>query len=102
SHAVIKRPKSGDFRVQIDHGGSAAPADPPAAVLERAERILAAVAGPWLYARVDGCVLSGRRGFHLMELEMLEPSLFFAQDPLAPGRFAAALAGVLGRDRAAA
>jgi glutathione synthase/RimK-type ligase-like ATP-grasp enzyme len=102
SHAVIKRPRSGDFRVQIDHGGTAEPAEPPAAVLARAERILAGVHGPWLYARVDGCVLSGRRGFHLMELEMLEPSLFFAQNPEAPARFAAALASALDLDRAAA
>lgn len=102
SHAVIKRPRPGDFRVQVDHGGTAEPAEPPAAVLARAERILAAVRGPWLYARVDGCVLSGRRGFHLMELEMLEPCLFFAQDPEAPARFATALAGVLDRHRAAA
>jgi len=89
SHAVIKRPKPGDFRVQTEHGGVAEPAVPPPAVLDRASQVLAAVSGPWLYARVDGC--ESHDGFRLMELEMLEPWLFFDHDPAAPGRFAASL-----------
>lgn len=97
SHAVLKRPRPGDFRVQYDHGGTAEAAQPPSDVRRRAEEVLDRVEGPWLYARVDGCVIGGDDGgdFHLMELEMFEPSLFFALDPGAPGRFAAALAAVL-------
>jgi glutathione synthase/RimK-type ligase-like ATP-grasp enzyme len=94
SHAVIKRPRPGDFRVQAEHGGIAEPAVPPPAVLDRAGQALAAAPGSWLYARVDGCESAG--GFHLMELEMLEPWLFFAEDPEAPGRFADSLAEALG------
>ncbi len=93
SHAVLKRPRPGDFRVQTEHGGVAVSAVPPPAVLDRAGQALAAVPGPWLYARVDGCGNGG--DFQLMELEMLEPWLFFAHDPEAPGRFAAALVETL-------
>jgi glutathione synthase/RimK-type ligase-like ATP-grasp enzyme len=93
SHAVLKRPRPGDFRVQHDYGGTAEAAMPPTAVRRQAEQILDQVSGPWLYARVDGCVIGGH--FHLMELEMLEPSLFFEHAPGAAGRFAAALGTLL-------
>ena len=36
SHAVIKRPTAGDFRVQEDFGGSSEPRVPPAAIGEAA------------------------------------------------------------------
>jgi glutathione synthase/RimK-type ligase-like ATP-grasp enzyme len=74
SHAVLKRPASGDFRVQERFGGSAAPAEPPARLVEQASRVLAEIEGDLLYARVDG-VREGDR-FLLFELEVLEPSLF--------------------------
>jgi glutathione synthase/RimK-type ligase-like ATP-grasp enzyme len=76
SHAVLKRPRQGDFRVQREHGGSLEPAEPSRDVIVAAERVLAAVpgAGTPLYARVDGCVVDG--ALLLMELELLEPELF--------------------------
>lgn len=86
SHAVLKRPKSGDFRVQSDFGGSATPRTPDAALIEQARRH---VKKEWLYARVDGIEQDGR--FLLMELELTEPALFFHADPAAPGRFVDAL-----------
>jgi hypothetical protein len=55
--------------------------------------VLAHVEGPWLYARVDGCVVDGR--LTLMELEMTEPSLFLHLDDGAPERFAEAVLGLL-------
>jgi hypothetical protein len=51
--------------------------------------VLEAVPGPWLYARVDGVVTAG--GFLLMELEMLEPSLFLDREVGAPARLADAI-----------
>jgi glutathione synthase/RimK-type ligase-like ATP-grasp enzyme len=89
SHAVLKRPASGDFRVQNIFGGTVTRADARSEWVEQAGSVLDAVRGPWLYARVDGCILDGR--FVLMELEMLEPDLFLNLDPLAPARFADAL-----------
>lgn len=89
SHAVLKRPRPGDFRVQNDFGGTAHPATPPESIIEQAADILAAVKEPWLYARVDGVIRGGR--FLLMELEMTEPSLFLGTDAGAPRRFAEAM-----------
>jgi glutathione synthase/RimK-type ligase-like ATP-grasp enzyme len=92
SHAVIKRPKPGDFRVQNDFGGTAQLADPPAPVLESAVRVVSAV-DPTLYARVDGVVEEGQ--FRIMELELIEPMLFLADHPQAPNRFVSAISDAL-------
>lgn len=92
SHAVIKRPRSGDFRVQKEHGGTVEPIVPPASIVADAARALDAAqpAGEVpLYARVDGCVVDGT--LMLMELEVLEPELFLRTDPAAGDRLAAAL-----------
>ena len=94
SHAVLKRPASGDFRVQGHHGGTVGRAEPAAEWIEEARLILELVHEPWLYARVDGCIVDGR--FLLMELEMLEPDLFFSFESTAPARFAAAILESLG------
>ncbi len=94
SHAVLKRPKPGDFRVQNDFGGSSRLADPPLHVLASATRAVEAV-DPTVYARVDGVVDQGR--FLLMELELIEPMLFLAEHPEAPTRFAAAIAKALSK-----
>lgn len=99
SHAVIKHPASGDYRVQSEHGGSVEPFEPGVAMLAAAAKALAAVAtmgyGDLAYARVDGVVRDGR--FLIMELELLEPSLFLAGQPQAAERFARQLARRLDR-----
>jgi glutathione synthase/RimK-type ligase-like ATP-grasp enzyme len=87
SHAVLKRPRSGDFRVQNDFGGSAERQVPPAPLLADAQRVVSAITPPWLYARVDGISHDGR--LVLMELELTEPSLFL--DETAAARFAQAI-----------
>jgi hypothetical protein len=92
SHAILKTPKSGDFRVQSDFGGRDHLADPPAHVLQSASEILQSIE-PALYARVDGVVEDGR--FYLMELELIEPALFLSSHPAAPARFANAIANKL-------
>lgn len=89
SHAVLKRPDVGDFRVQTELGGSAIPERPAPALIEQARAVVATIPRPWLYARVDGVETGGI--FTLMELELIEPSLFLAADPRAPARLAAAV-----------
>jgi len=59
------------------------------AVVEQARAVVASISGPWIYARVDGLEIDGV--FTLMELELIEPSLFLATDPGAPARFAQAI-----------
>ncbi|WP_424681467.1 ATP-grasp domain-containing protein [Frateuria sp. YIM B11624] len=94
SHAVIKRPAAGDFRVQGEFGGTSRLAEPPAHVLASAQRALTATAALGhagvAYARVDGVVADG--GFRLMELEMIEPYLHLGVRPEAAERFAMHLA----------
>jgi len=86
SHAIIKRPNSGDFRIQ---GGEVAPTHPTGSILAEAAKVMEQVAGPLLYARVDGIVIDGQ--LWLMELELAEPGLFLAHDDGAPERFARAI-----------
>jgi len=97
SHAVVKRPASGDYRVQGEHGGRAEAAEPDAATLAAARHVLATCAGLGLgditYARVDGVVADGR--FLLMELELIEPFLFLTDRPDAAERCARAIAAQL-------
>ena len=89
SHAVLKRPASGDFRVQEELGGRFAPRDPPRTIVEQARRVLAQVAAPLLYARVDGIERNG--AFVLMELEINEPLLYIGSAGGAARRFADAI-----------
>jgi glutathione synthase/RimK-type ligase-like ATP-grasp enzyme len=89
SHAVIKRAAPGDFRVQSDFGGSAAPFTPSRDLLAFAQQALATVPGRCLYARVD--VVETARGPLLMELELIEPELFFLIVPAAAETFADAI-----------
>lgn len=93
SHAVLKRPEAGDFRVQEEFGGVAEAAEPPPEAIATATRALEAAGHQTLYARVDGVVRDGR--LELMELELLEPSLFLETSPGAAERFAAAVSEVL-------
>jgi hypothetical protein len=94
SHAVLKRAALGDFRVQAAYGGTAISSDPQDGWLDQVRSILNTVSGPWLFARVDGCIVDGR--FMLVELEMLEPDLFLNLNAAAPARFAESLMRVMG------
>ena len=90
SHAVSKRSRPGDFRVQQDFGGVVTAVTPSSSLIAFADRVMATVPGPQLYARVD--VVETERGPLLMELELIEPELYFLIVPSAAGRFAAAVA----------
>lgn len=93
SHAVCKMPRDGDYRVQEQHGGRQDAVPPNAAQLEVAAQALNVVGGDLLYARVDLVDWQGTP--HLMELELIEPSLFLGYELAAPDRFARAVAARL-------
>jgi glutathione synthase/RimK-type ligase-like ATP-grasp enzyme len=93
SHAVLKRPAAGDFRVQREFGGNSTAEDPDPALIYQARSILSVVDHPLLYARVDGIERDGR--FVLMELEINEPDLFLRFADGAAQRFAEAIMQVL-------
>ena len=84
SHAILKIPKSGDFRVQEEHCGRLHAVIPEKALFAQADSSLAAITkltGEMpLYARVDFVRFSHeaiRDEFALMEAELIEPSLYF-------------------------
>ncbi len=76
SHAVSKRPSAGDFRVQHEFGGTVGPAAASEPLRDFGSRVLDAIPVPWTYARVD--VVDAPEGPVLMELELIEPDLFFS------------------------
>ena len=53
SHAVVKRAKDGEFRVQKDFGGRVESASPEPALLSFAASVMTHVPNTCLYARVD-------------------------------------------------
>lgn len=90
SHAVIKQAKAGEFRVQKDFGGSVTGTTPSQELRTFADGAIDAAAQKSFYARVDA--VSTPRGPLLMELELIEPELYFLVAPEAAGRFAVSLA----------
>jgi len=89
SHAIRKTPRQRDFRVQEEHGASIVAVEPEASLLECADGILRLVEPLPVYARCD--LVRGPDGrFLLMELELIEPSMYLRMHPDAPARFASA------------
>ncbi|WP_421861207.1 ATP-grasp domain-containing protein [Oceanicaulis sp.] len=85
SHALNKRPKSGDYRVQSLYGASEMLWEPSDADLALAREVLSAarkITGEdeFLYARVD-MVRGQDGGLVVMELEIIEPYLYPEQGP---------------------
>jgi glutathione synthase/RimK-type ligase-like ATP-grasp enzyme len=90
SHAILKRPAAGDFRVQEQFGGREVAVTPPEDALTLASATLAVLPAMPLYARVD-LVRDSVGAFRLMELEVIEPSLFLNHAPDGGAMFAEAV-----------
>lgn len=86
THAVRKTPRFAGGNEQVS--GEVAIADDERSFAERA---LAPFAGELLYGRVD-MVRDSEGTLRVMELELIEPSLFFEQAPRALAPFVAAIA----------
>lgn len=85
SHSIIKQPVEGDFRVQYQYGGKYRKYEPTKKMFAEAEKILALYPEKLLFARIDG-VLSNEE-FYIMEVELIEPDLYFLFDENAKYRF---------------
>jgi glutathione synthase/RimK-type ligase-like ATP-grasp enzyme len=79
SHAVVRQAAEGEFRVQKDFGGAVVPCAPSADLLSFGARVMAQVPASCVYARVD--MVETNRGPLLMELELIEPELYFSIVP---------------------
>ena len=87
THAVLKKAKEGDFRVQDDFGGSIAiynPSEEMVKLAEKCTRILTPIPS---YARVD-IIWDNLRELAVSELELIEPELWFRLNPNAAQKLA--------------
>ncbi len=96
SHAILKTPKANDFRSQEEHGADIQPIQANDRLQSAGRRALAGLAENLLYARVDFVRSNSSKGFQLMELELIEPALYFRTDPESPYRFAQAVHALMG------
>ncbi len=88
SHMIRKVPAEGEWRSNwaFKPNWTCVPVEPAAA--DVAQRTLGLFSSPPLYARVDGVMIEDR--FVVLELELVDPSLFFIFEPEAAKRFAEA------------
>lgn len=89
SHAILKTPATGDFRVQEEFGAEIRATTPSDELRRVAEKVFSHVAPVPVYGRGDW-VRAADGGYLLMELELIEPSLYLGTDSAAAARFAAA------------
>lgn len=95
SHALVKKPKKGDYRVQSLYGGWETPLEISEDLHGEVIRVLNAVQDPFLHARVDLLPKENGEGFYLIELEMIEPYLYPEQGPELGHKFARRLTEIL-------
>ena len=76
SHSVLKRAKSGDFRVQDDFGGTVCSYVPSKKEVLFAEKVIASVPFNVIYGRVD-IIFDNSGNLALSELELIEPEMWF-------------------------
>ena len=89
SHGVRRMAAPGAFRRQHDQAPTLLVDNPRGLILQQAESVTGQLPNGWLYARVDGFERNG--SLVVTEVELIEPSLFLAQHPSAPRRFATAI-----------
>ena len=90
SHAILKVPAAGEFRSQEEHGSQIRSVDPEPLLRSRVEQAVETLNPAPLYVRVD-MVRDAENDFRVMELELIEPSLYLRTEVGAPARFAAAI-----------
>ncbi len=90
THAVRKTPTGGDYRVQIEFGGAYTLEEPSSAALEAVHAASALWDDAPLYARID--LVEPEAGvFRIIEVELVEPELFFPWAEHAGARLGEAL-----------
>ena len=88
-YAINKKPATGDFRSQYEHGGHLKEVKTDKTIREQGQKILDLYDQTPLYARIDGIVKEGH--FHLMELEINEPDIYEHIHPPATKQLAEAI-----------
>jgi len=89
AYTARKVPTHGDWRVQVMYGAETHAVEPAPADRKAAEAVVAALPVDAFYARID-MVRMADGGLVLMEAELIEPQLYFADIPVAAPAFARA------------
>ena len=89
SHAVNKKPADGDFRIQVQFGGTYTLISPDSNLIAQAQKIVDGFPSDLLYARVDGIIINNQ--LLLMEVECIEPDLYLNLSEGAIDRFTKAI-----------
>ncbi|MEZ4874283.1 MAG: hypothetical protein R2793_02205 [Flavobacteriaceae bacterium] len=87
THAILKKAKPGDFRVQDDFGGTVHPYVPTAKEIAFAEEVFAACTPVPAYGRAD-IIWDQKGNCYLSELEIVEPELWVRNHPPSAVNFA--------------
>jgi glutathione synthase/RimK-type ligase-like ATP-grasp enzyme len=90
THAVLKKAKPGDFRVQDDFGGTVHHYAPTPSEIAFAEKVMRTCSPLPIYGRVD-LIWDNENVLCVSELELIEPELWFRNCPAAAGKMAQAI-----------
>ena len=94
THAILKKAKPGDFRVQDDFGGTVHDYVPTKKEIGFAEMIIEKCKAKPLYGRVD-IVWDQEKNIYLSELEIIEPELWLRNHPKSAESIAEAIKKIL-------
>lgn len=98
SHAILKKAKPGEFRVQDDFGGTIELYEPSSTEIAFVEQAFAACQPLPIYARID-VIWDNNDELCIGEIELIEPELWFRMDTEAADRCAIATKGYLDQCR---
>ena len=90
THAILKLAKKGDFRVQDDFGGTVHDYDPNQDMITFAQESIKSLYPTPVYARVD-IIWDNNNNMAVSELELIEPELWFRNNPSAAVKIAKVL-----------
>ncbi|MAN39456.1 MAG: hypothetical protein CMQ64_04885 [Gammaproteobacteria bacterium] len=94
THAILKKTKAGDFRVQDDFGGTVHDYNPTQEEIKFAEKVFQSCTSLPIYGRVD-IVWDSNKHIYLSELEIIEPELWIRNRPESANKIAEAVNKIL-------
>ena len=94
THAILKKAKAGDFRVQDDFGGTVHDYNPTQEEIKFAEKVFQSCTSLPIYGRVD-IVRDSNKHIYLSELEIIEPELWIRNRPESANKIAEAVNKIL-------
>ena len=94
THAILKKARAGDFRVQDDFGGTVHDYNPTQEEINFAEKVFQSCTTLPIYGRVD-IIWDSNKHIYLSELEIIEPELWMRNMPESANKIAEAVNKIL-------